>query len=67
MKPEIRHSIDMRGAGDQIKKSVMAWAGVEALPHRFGGTEYRYGRKRWATSTTTGWPTCPYLGSFTMR
>jgi len=22
-----------------------SWAGVEALPHRFGGTEYRYGRK----------------------
>ena len=35
----------MRGAGDQIKNSVMSWAGVEALPHRFGGTEYRYGRK----------------------
>ena len=23
----------------------MAWEGVEAVPHRFGGTEYRYGRK----------------------
>jgi hypothetical protein len=23
----------------------MSWAGVEAVPHRFGGTEYRYGRK----------------------
>jgi len=23
----------------------MSWPGVEAVPHRFGGTEYRYGRK----------------------
>jgi hypothetical protein len=35
----------MRGAGDLIRESVCSWPGVEAMPHRFGGTEYRYGRK----------------------
>jgi hypothetical protein len=35
----------MRGAGDLIRESVLSWPGVEAVPHRFGGTEYRYGRK----------------------
>jgi Ni,Fe-hydrogenase I large subunit len=33
------------GAGDRIRKAVTSWAGVESVPHRFGGTEYRYGRK----------------------
>jgi Family of unknown function (DUF5519) len=46
MKPGIRDVlIDMRGAGEQIRRSVMSWTGVEAVAHRFGGTEYRYGRK----------------------
>jgi hypothetical protein len=35
----------MRGAGDLIRESVLSWPGVEAVPHRFGGTEYRYRRK----------------------
>ncbi len=35
----------MKGAGDLIREAVTAWPGVEAVPHRFGGTEYRYGRK----------------------
>ncbi|HXC76873.1 MAG TPA: luciferase family protein [Candidatus Acidoferrum sp.] len=35
----------MKGAGARIQNAVMSWAGVEAVPHRFGGTEYRYGRK----------------------
>jgi hypothetical protein len=35
----------MRAAGEQIRKTVMSWPGVEAVPHRFGGTEYRFGRK----------------------
>jgi hypothetical protein len=46
MKPGIRGVLNnVHGAGEQIRKSVMSWTGVEALPHRFGGTEYRYGRK----------------------
>src|SRR5215475_1061285 len=35
----------MRRAGELIREAVMAWPGVEAVPHRFGGVEYRYGRK----------------------
>jgi hypothetical protein len=35
----------MKGAGELIRQEVASWPGVEALPHRFGGTEYRYGRK----------------------
>jgi hypothetical protein len=33
------------GAGSLIREAVTSWPGVEAIPHRFGGTEYRYGRK----------------------
>jgi hypothetical protein len=36
---------NMKGAGDLIRELVLSWPGVEAGPHRFGGTEYRYGRK----------------------
>ena len=35
----------MKGAGERINEALMSWPGVEASPHRFGGTEYRYGRK----------------------
>jgi len=35
----------VRGAGELIRDSVTSWPGVEARPHRFGGIEYRYGRK----------------------
>jgi hypothetical protein len=46
MKPGVRQDlIDGGTAGEEIKRSVMSWPGVEAVPHRFGGTEYRFGRK----------------------
>ncbi len=32
-------------AGELIRQKVASWPGVEAVPHRFGGTEYRFGRK----------------------
>lgn len=35
----------MTGAGDRIKQALLSWPGVEAVPHRFGGIEYRHGRK----------------------
>jgi hypothetical protein len=35
----------MEAAGDRIRVAVMSWPGVEAIPHRFGGTDYMYGRK----------------------
>lgn len=36
---------DVRAAGVVIKEEVSSWPGVQALPHRFGGIEYRFGRK----------------------
>jgi len=35
----------MLRAGELIRQAVTSWPGVDALPHRFGGIEYRYGRK----------------------
>ena len=34
------------GAHERITQAVTSWQGVRALPHRFGGTEYRLGEKR---------------------
>lgn len=33
------------GAGEQIHKAVTAWEEVAQAPHRFGGTEFRVGRR----------------------
>ncbi len=33
------------GAHQKIHEAVLAWPGVTAEPHRFGGTEYRLGRR----------------------
>lgn len=33
------------GAREQISRAALAWEGVTAHPHRFGGTEYRLGRR----------------------
>ena len=35
----------MARAGELIREAVMSWPGVTSVPHRFGGIEYRYGRK----------------------
>jgi hypothetical protein len=34
-----------KGARDQITSVALSWEGVTAHPHRFGGTEYRLGRR----------------------
>ena len=34
-----------RSPGEAITSVVLGWPGVEALPHRFGGTEFRLGRR----------------------
>jgi hypothetical protein len=34
-----------RGARKRITNTVTSWEGVSAHPHRFGGTEYRLGRR----------------------
>lgn len=33
------------GAQDLITRSVLEWEGVSVQPHRFGGVEYRLGRR----------------------
>jgi hypothetical protein len=33
------------GAGVRIRAALVAWPGIEAHPHRFGGTEYRLGAR----------------------
>lgn len=38
--------MSVRGAGKEIHQTLLNWAGVNAVPHRFGGTEYRFGEKR---------------------
>jgi predicted DNA-binding protein (MmcQ/YjbR family) len=32
-------------AAEKIEQTVLAWEHTEAHPHRFGGTEYRIGRR----------------------
>jgi luciferase-like monooxygenase len=33
------------GAKERIDATVRGWSGIAAQPHRFGGTEYRLGRR----------------------
>jgi Luciferase len=33
------------GAKKKIETALQDWAGIEGQPHRFGGTEYRLGRR----------------------
>jgi hypothetical protein len=35
----------VHGAQSRIAREVSGWEGVVASPHRFGGTEFRYGRR----------------------
>jgi len=35
----------IRGASKQIVVTLLTWNGMEAHPHRFGGTEFRIGRR----------------------
>jgi hypothetical protein len=32
-------------AQERITREVSKWVGVEARPHRFGGTEFKFGRR----------------------
>jgi len=37
--------MSIRGAADRIKQTLLTWENVEAHPHRFGGIEYRIGKR----------------------
>jgi predicted DNA-binding protein (MmcQ/YjbR family) len=35
----------VKGARDKITETVLQWQNTTAVPHRFGGTEYRFGQR----------------------
>jgi hypothetical protein len=35
----------VQGVRDRITTEILSWEGVSAIPHRFGGTEYRLGKR----------------------
>ena len=37
--------MSVHGASKQIVDSLLTWEGVETHPHRFGGTEFRIGKR----------------------
>ena len=37
--------MSVRGASNQIVDTLLTWEGMEAHPHRFGGTEFRIGKR----------------------
>ena len=37
--------MSVRGAAQRIQTELLSWPHVEAHPHRFGGMEYRIGRR----------------------
>ena len=37
--------MSVAGAAQRIQSELLSWPHVEAHPHRFGGTEYRIGRR----------------------
>jgi hypothetical protein len=37
--------MSVRGASKQIIDTVLTWEGMETHPHRFGGTEFRIGKR----------------------
>src|SRR5438105_14198289 len=34
-----------QGVSERVTETVMSWPGVESAPHRFGGVEFRLGRR----------------------
>ena len=40
-----RPLMSVRGASKQIIDTLLTWDGIEAHPHRFGGTEFRIGKR----------------------
>ena len=37
--------MSVRGASKQIINTLLTWNGIESHPHRFGGTEFRIGKR----------------------
>jgi hypothetical protein len=55
----------MEDIGGRIEREVTSWEGVTAHPHRFGGMEFRLGRRELghihpARSGNDGWADLPF-------
>ena len=37
--------MSINSASERIKQALLSWTGVQAYPHRFGGTEFRIGSR----------------------
>jgi len=37
--------MSVRGASKKIVQALLTWEGIESHPHRFGGTEFRLGKR----------------------
>ena len=37
--------MSVRGASKQLVETLLTWQGIETHPHRFGGTEFRIGKR----------------------
>ena len=37
--------MSVRGGSKQIIDALLTWKGIDAQPHRFGGTEFRIGKR----------------------
>jgi predicted DNA-binding protein (MmcQ/YjbR family) len=37
--------MSVRGASQKIIETILTWQGMETHPHRFGGTEFRIGKR----------------------
>lgn len=42
---QLEKIMSVRGASKQIVDTLLTWEGIAAHPHRFGGTEFRIGKR----------------------
>jgi hypothetical protein len=50
----------MGQAGDTIRRALESWPGVESGPHRFGGIEFRLGRRELGHLHGDSWADLPF-------
>ncbi|MFL5929187.1 MAG: luciferase family protein [Gaiellaceae bacterium] len=50
----------MEDIGARIEREVGSWEGVTVHPHRFGGVEFRLGKRELGHIHTEGWADLPF-------
>ena len=50
----------MQDIAERIEQEVGSWEGVTVHPHRFGGVEFRLGRRELGHIHTGGWADLPF-------